>query len=110
MFAARFGHVSKALLGAAVVAGMANPVYAHSLPLVVSQNVVVVSGDGSESPQELFEGATRMAMKALELLIRTLPQYEAPVVLKNGDILIRRKRAAPPSAPQEGDIPDRERI
>jgi len=45
-----------------------------------------------ETPKELFEGATRMMMKALELLIKTVPQYEAPVVLENGDILIRRKQ------------------
>lgn len=49
-------------------------------------------GYGEETPKELFEGATRMMMKALELLITTMPQYEAPVVLENGDILIRRSR------------------
>lgn len=62
-----------------------------------------------ENPQELFEGATRMAMKALELLIKTLPQYGPPVVLENGDILIRRirpdekpsKPGTPPSADQD---------
>jgi len=66
---------------------------------------------GAENPKELFEGATRMAMKALELLIKTLPQYEPPVVLKNGDILIRRKRANDgPDQPDGGAGPDEHRI
>ena len=66
---------------------------------------------GAENPKELFEGATRMVMKALELLIKTLPQYEPPVVLKNGDILIRRKRANDgPDQPDGGAGPDEHRI
>lgn len=64
-------------------------------------------GYAQESPKELFEGASRMVMQALELLIKTVPQYEAPVVLENGDILIRRKRTEP-EAPQPG--PDQDRI
>ena len=46
-----------------------------------------------QTPKELLEGAARMMMEALELMIKTVPQYEAPVILDNGDILIRRKRA-----------------
>jgi len=68
-------------------------------------------GYGAEDPKELFEGATRMAMKALELLIKTLPQYDPPVVLKNGDILIRRKRPNDEQSPPGGDAnPDEHRI
>jgi len=67
--------------------------------------------DGVETPKELFEGATRMAMKALELLIKTLPQYEPPVVLKNGDILIKRKRTNDaPGEPGGSARPDEHRI
>jgi len=64
-------------------------------------------GYDTENPQELFKGATRMALKALELLIKTLPQYEPPVVLDNGDILIKRKQ---PSQPGSDAGPDRDRI
>ena len=32
-----------------------------------------------------------MMLQALELFINTIPQYEEPEVLENGDIIIRRK-------------------
>lgn len=68
-------------------------------------------GYGTDNPKELFEGATRMAMKALELLIKTLPQYDPPVVLKNGDILIKRKRPNDEQGQPDGDAnPDEHRI
>ena len=67
-----------------------------------------IQAPDGETPKELFEGATRMAMKALELLIKTLPQYEPPVVLENGDILIRRKRTG--DQPGGGTGPDQDRI
>jgi len=64
-----------------------------------------------DNPQELFEGATRMAMKALELLIKTLPQYDPPVILENGDILIRRIRPDDkPSKPGDPSSTDQDRI
>ncbi len=33
-------------------------------------------------------------VEALRLLIDQIPQYEAPEILDNGDIIIRRKRPA----------------
>ena len=32
-----------------------------------------------------------MTFDALDLVLKAIPQYEAPEILKNGDILIRRK-------------------
>jgi len=52
-----------------------------------------------------------MAMKALELLIKTLPQYDPPVILENGDILIRRIRPDDkPSKPGDPSSTDQDRI
>ncbi|MCH7652154.1 MAG: hypothetical protein IIB14_00630 [Chloroflexi bacterium] len=45
-----------------------------------------------ESPAEMLEDATRTILKAFELMLRAIPQYEAPEILENGDIIIRRKR------------------
>ncbi len=43
------------------------------------------------SPSELArEGLERM-LRALNLFIEMIPQYELPEVLENGDIIIRRK-------------------
>jgi len=55
-----------------------------------------------ESPRDLArEGLERM-MHALRLLVESIPQYELPEVLENGDIIIRRKHDK--SAPQEPEI------
>jgi hypothetical protein len=56
----------------------------------------------AESPKDLLEDATRKALKAFELMLKAIPQYEAPEILDNGDILIRRKKTKP-DAPSPGD-------
>ncbi|MDP6305638.1 MAG: hypothetical protein QF869_07150 [Alphaproteobacteria bacterium] len=48
-------------------------------------------GDNQQDPRELLEGGVKMMLQALELFINTIPQYEEPEVLENGDIIIRRK-------------------
>jgi len=56
--------------------------------------------ENKQDPRELLEGATKMMLQALELMLNAIPQYEAPEVLENGDIIIRRKpqkREQPPS-------------
>ncbi|MDX1580531.1 MAG: hypothetical protein R3360_02795 [Alphaproteobacteria bacterium] len=42
-------------------------------------------------------------LDAMGGFVKSIPQYEAPVVLDNGDILIRRKN--PDGAPREEDPP-----
>ncbi len=56
----------------------------------------------SDKPRELLEDATRGILKAFELMLKSIPQYEAPEVLENGDIIIRRKRPKP-DAPDPDD-------
>ncbi|HEX9702565.1 MAG TPA: hypothetical protein VGA19_06895, partial [Rhodospirillales bacterium] len=56
---------------------------------------------GPETPREMLEDASRKALKALELMLKAIPQYEAPEILDNGDIIIRRKRVKP-----DGPAPD----
>lgn len=45
-----------------------------------------------QEPKELLEDAARSLYRAIELMISAIPQYQAPEVLENGDIIIRRKR------------------
>ncbi|MGB0749965.1 MAG: hypothetical protein ACPGO3_14580 [Magnetospiraceae bacterium] len=59
--------------------------------------------DQLEETERQIEQAARALMMTLEVLLGSIPQYEAPVILPNGDILIRRKR---PEA--EPDLPDGE--
>ena len=47
------------------------------------------------TPSELLEGAAQRLVRALELILMAIPQYEAPELLDNGDIIIRRKPQVP---------------
>lgn len=56
-----------------------------------------LAGANAGSPQDSTAEAERLAneaiakmMKALDLLIMTVPRYAAPEILPNGDIIIRR--------------------
>jgi hypothetical protein len=56
-----------------------------------------------DEPSDLArEGLERM-MRALRLLVESIPQYELPEVLDNGDIIIRRKRGDKPHEDPEFD-------
>ncbi len=59
----------------------------------------------SFDPERMLEDATREVMRTLEMLLRAIPQYEAPEVLENGDIIIRRIHPKPEKqrpAPDDG--------
>ena len=55
---------------------------------------------GKGDPQQMLEEGTKTILRAFELFMKSIPQYEAPEVLPNGDIIIRRKN--PPKG-DEGD-------
>ena len=42
-------------------------------------------------------------LRAIELMIEMIPQYEVPEVLENGDIIIRRKNP-PPASDEEEEV------
>ena len=46
--------------------------------------------DKTAEAEQLANEALAKMMKALDLLIMTVPRYAAPEVLPNGDIIIRR--------------------
>ena len=86
---------------------------AAALPLVGYASPALAQSDENpqQSPDELaVEGVTRL-MQALQLFIEQLPQYDAPVMDENGDIIIRRRHPEP-SAPapipqQKPETPDK---
>lgn len=51
------------------------------------------------TPEQLLEDGAKRIVEAMRLLLMAIPQYEAPVVLENGDILIRRVPKEKPPAP-----------
>ena len=46
----------------------------------------------AERARDLIEQALGSLLASLKLAMDTIPQYEAPEILDNGDIIIRRKR------------------
>ena len=63
----------------------------------------------NQDPREMLEESMRTVMMALQLFMKSIPQYEAPEILENGDILIRRKH----SEDEPGDMetsPNSDRI
>ena len=60
------------------------------------------------SPSEMISEATRTILKAFEIMMRSIPQYEVPEVLENGDIIIRRKHPEP-KKPQPNEPPSKTR-
>jgi hypothetical protein len=47
-----------------------------------------------QAPSDLARDGLEQMMRALSLLVKSIPQYELPEVLDNGDIIIRRKDPA----------------
>ena len=43
-----------------------------------------------EVPERMIEDGMRMILSAIELILQTIPEYKAPEILENGDIIIRR--------------------
>lgn len=60
----------------------------------------------TEPGGELERGAARI-MDAVRDMLRAIPQFEAPIVNDNGDIIIRRKREPVPAEPAPAPAPPR---
>ena len=74
--------------------------------LTLSQVSPAPAQPSLEETEQAIKDATRRLLRALEGLMMSIPQYEAPEVLENGDIIIRRKRPGPSDkgAPAEPDM------
>lgn len=60
--------------------------------LLAAPSPSVAAEHSEESPERLAREGMERLLRAIELMIEMIPQYEAPEVLDNGDIIIRRKR------------------
>jgi hypothetical protein len=59
--------------------------------------------DGAKEAEEMAREALDKLMRAMSALIASIPQYEMPETLPNGDIIIRRKRPAETKPPPKED-------
>ena len=58
-----------------------------------------------ETPGQLAREGMERLVRAIELMLEMIPQYEAPEVLPNGDIIIRRKNPSE-DAEEPSDLDD----
>ena len=55
-----------------------------------------------EAPEKMIEDGMKMILGAIQLILNSIPEYKAPEVLENGDIIIRRVQPNEKS-PNAGD-------
>jgi hypothetical protein len=60
-------------------------------------------GDAQSQAERLAREGVEKLLKALDLMLQSVPQYEAPTINENGDIVIRRKHPGPQRKPSTGD-------
>ncbi|WP_374377420.1 hypothetical protein [Dongia sp.] len=63
------------------------------------------AAQSTDDAERLADEGLAKILQALDLLLKTIPQYAAPEVLPNGDIIIRRLHPEdePPQKPKDGD-------
>lgn len=57
--------------------------------------------EAPDDPLARAEEGMRQILTALQLMLATIPQYEMPEVLENGDIIIRRVQPQTPVDPND---------
>jgi hypothetical protein len=85
---------------------LAIPAFFLVLGLAAGAPVVALAQGSSEREQaeQMAREAMEQLMRALELMIESIPQYEMPEINEDGDIIIRRKRRPRREAPDEPEI------
>lgn len=88
-----------------------------TLALALSTAPAIVSAEEKSLGKELDEKIGEIdeqleaAMRALERFVADIPMYETPEVTPDGDIIIRKRRAAPKaSKPPTGGATDERKI
>ncbi len=56
----------------------------------VASTPALASGETRAEIERLAREAAERIVAAIDLLLRVIPQYEAPEIMPNGDIIIRR--------------------
>ena len=73
---------------------------------VVSTAPRAAQQDDRVKAEDMAREAIEQLLRALELMIQSIPQYEMPEIEENGDIIIRRKRRTPDPGPREPGPPE----
>ncbi len=78
--------------------------FSLALALPFAAPTAVTAGE-PEDPQELARQGMEQMLRAIELMIEMIPQYDVPEVNEQGDIIIRRRN---PATPRDDDPADDE--
>ncbi len=66
--------------------------------------VLAAAPSERERAEEMAKEAIEQLMRALELMIESIPQYELPEINEDGDIIIRRKHRKERETPGEPEV------
>lgn len=64
------------------------------------------ASDSHKDPEVLASEGIQSLLQAMELMLLAIPQYEAPFINENGDIIIRRKNPSENRRPPRQSAPD----
>ena len=67
-----------------------------------------LADDSGDDPMALAQKGAEQIIDALRLLIASIPQYEMPEILPNGDIIIRRVHPNDEGQPTAPDAPQQQ--
>jgi hypothetical protein len=100
-------HAPAAALAAALaLALLAAPLPASpALAFTAAQTENEEESPGEAARDLALESISKL-MRAMELLLDSIPQYEAPEITEEGDIIIRRKREEGEPPAEAPEVPD----
>lgn len=78
-----------------------------AMALILAKPLPLLAGEQPserERAEEMALEAVKNMMRALELVIESIPQYELPEINDQGDIIIRRKRKPGRKTPAEPEV------
>jgi hypothetical protein len=77
--------------------------------LVAGSAGAALAQDAAPTPEDAqklaVEGLNKL-LDALDLFVKSVPQYSTPEVMPNGDIILRRIHPTPDAAPPKRNAPD----
>jgi hypothetical protein len=72
----------------------------------ITKSMRAAQHDERGRAEDMAREAIEQLMRALDLMLDSIPQYELPEIMENGDIIIRRKRRAPRPKPDQPGAPE----
>jgi len=66
--------------------------------------LAIAGTNQDKDPQASVSDGIQSLLKTMEMMLLTIPQYEAPFINENGDIIIRRKNS--PRGPKRTPVPE----